>query len=169
VDGGRPRAPEAVKAAGRESGSGRPDDGHGAGPTHGNAGGLVIYAKSVRDTVDGGADAEPSAADALGLRFPRPDLVASAAALFERAQPWAHGRDRRGVEPESGRFRITVGPGVVRLAWTNPVRAEKASEQAVNRHRHDVAADVDGVKAGRDMPDPPETVVNNIAAATHAA
>jgi hypothetical protein len=28
-DGGRPRAPKAVKAAGRESGSGWPDDGHG--------------------------------------------------------------------------------------------------------------------------------------------
>ncbi|HYB38206.1 MAG TPA: hypothetical protein VEF72_22420, partial [Mycobacterium sp.] len=103
MDGGRPRAPEAVKAAGRESGSGRPDDGHGAGPTHANAGGLVICAKSVRDTVEGGVDAELLAADALRLRFPRPDLVASAAALFEPAEPWAHGRDPLGAEPESGR------------------------------------------------------------------
>jgi hypothetical protein len=55
-DGGRPRAPKAVKAAGRESGRGWPDDGHGAGPTHANAGGLVIYAKSVRAQV--GADAD---------------------------------------------------------------------------------------------------------------
>lgn len=31
VDGGRPRVPEAVKAAGHESGSGRLEDGHGAG------------------------------------------------------------------------------------------------------------------------------------------
>ena len=126
-DGGRPRAPKAVKAAGRESGRGRPEDGHGAGRSQGTAGGLVTYAKSVRDTVESGVDAELSAADALGLRFPSPDLVASAAALFEPAEPWAHGRDPLGAEPESGRFRITVGPGLVRLGWTNPVRAEKSS------------------------------------------
>ena len=102
VDGGRPRAPEAVKAAGRESGRGRPDDGHGAGPNQATAGGLVICAKSARDTVEGGVVAEPLAADALGLRFPSPDLVATAAALFEPTEPWAHGRDRQGVEPESG-------------------------------------------------------------------
>jgi hypothetical protein len=117
--------------------------------------GLVICAKSVRDTVSDGIDAELSAADALGLRFPSPDQVAAAAALFERAQPWAHGRDRLGVERESGQFRITVGPGVVRLSWTNPVRAEKASERAVNHHRLDVAAEVDRIKTGRDMRDPP--------------
>jgi hypothetical protein len=152
--GGRPRAPEAVKAAGRESGSGWPDDGHGASPSQATDGGLVICAKSVRDTVSDGGDAELSAADALRLRFPRPDVVASAAALFERAQPWAHRSDRLGVEPESGRFRITVGPGVVRLGWTSPVRAEKASERAVDRHRLDVAAEVNQFKAGRQMPDP---------------
>jgi hypothetical protein len=95
-----------------------------------------------------------SAADALGLRFPGPEFVASAAALFEQAQPWAHGRDRLGVEPESGRFRITVGPGVVRLSWKNPVRAEKASERAVNHHRLDVATEVDRIRAGRDTPNP---------------
>jgi hypothetical protein len=86
-DGGRPRAPKAVKAAGRESGSGWPDDGHGAGPSQATGAGLVIYAKSVRDAVEGGVDAELLAADALGLRFPGPGLVASAAALFDRAQP----------------------------------------------------------------------------------
>jgi len=50
VDGGRPRAPEAVRAAGRESGRGRPDDFHGAGLDEATTDGLVIYAKSVRDT-----------------------------------------------------------------------------------------------------------------------
>jgi hypothetical protein len=81
-------------------------------------------------------------------------MVASAAALFEPALPWASGRDRLGEEPESGRFRITIGPGVVRLEWTRPVRAEKASERAVDRHRLDVANEVDRLKAGRNMPDP---------------
>jgi len=89
------------------------------------------------------------------LRFPSPELVASAAALFEPTPPWAHGRDGLGMEPESGRFRITIGPGVVRLGWTNPVRAEKASQRVVNRHRLDVATEVDRIKAGRDMPDLP--------------
>ncbi|UQX10651.1 rolling circle replication-associated protein [Candidatus Mycobacterium methanotrophicum] len=45
---------------------------------------------------------------------------------------------RRGTEPESGRFRINVGPGVVRLGWTNPVRAEKTAERAVGHHHRDV-------------------------------
>ncbi|EIU07682.1 hypothetical protein MA5S0422_0562 [Mycobacteroides abscessus 5S-0422] len=66
-------------------------------------------------------------------------MVASAAALFEHAAPWAEGHDRLGTEPESGRFRITVGPGVIRLGWTNPVRREKASRQAMERHELDVA------------------------------
>lgn len=70
-------------------------------------------------------------------------MVASAAALFEPAAPWACGGDRLGVESESGRFRITVGPGVVRLRWASPVRAEKASEREVCRHRLDVAVEVD--------------------------
>ena len=155
ADAGRPRVPEAVKAAGRESGSGRSDGGSGVGRVPAGTNGLVICAKNVRDAVEGGVDAQLSAADALGLRFPGPDLVASATALFEQAQPWADGQDRLGVEPESGRFRITVGPGVVRLGWTNPVRAERASERTVNRHRLDVAAEVDRIKSGRDMPDPP--------------
>ncbi len=153
ADAGRPRVPEAAKAAGRESGSGRSDGGSGVGRVPAGTTGLVICAKSVRDSVGDGVNAELSAADALGLRFPSPDLVASAAARFERAQPWAHGRNRLGAEPESGQFRITIGPGVVRLGWTNPVRAEKASERAVKQHRLDVANQVDRVKAGRDMPD----------------
>ncbi len=153
ADAGRPRVPEAAKAAGRESGSGRSDGGSGVGRVPAGTNGLVICAKSVRDSVGDGVNAELSAADALGLRFPSPDLVASAAARFERAQPWAHGRNRLGAEPESGQFRITIGPGVVRLGWTNPVRAEKASERAVKQHRLDVANQVDRVKAGRDMPD----------------
>jgi len=169
ADAGRPRVPEAAKAAGRESGSGRSDGGSGVGRVPAGTNGLVICAKSVRDIVEGGADAELSAADALGLRFPRPDAVASAAALFERAQPWAHGRNRLRVEPESGRFRITVGPGVVRLGWTNPVRAAKASERAVSRHRLDVASEVDRIKAGRDMSDPPGRAITEWSRKSRAA
>ena len=117
--------------------------------------GLVICPKNVRGTVESADRADWSAADALGLRFPSPEMAASAAALFDQAEPWAVGRDLRGVELESGRFRITVGPGVVRLGWTKPVRAEKAAERAVDRHRLDVAAEVDRIKAGRDEAEPP--------------
>jgi hypothetical protein len=177
ADAGRPRVPEAAKAAGRESGSGRSDGGSGIGGVPAGTNGLVVCAKSVlvvcdksvRDTVDDGVDAELSAADALGLRFPSPDLVASAAALFERAQPWAHGRDRLGVGPESGRFRITIGPGVVRLGWTSPVRAEKASERVVKRHRLDVATEVDLVKPGRGIPDPPGRAITEWSGKSRAA
>jgi hypothetical protein len=161
--------PQSGTAGGRESGSGRPDDGHCAGPSQATRGGLVIYAKSVRDAVEGGVNAELVAADALGRGFPRSELVASAAALFERAQPWAHGPDCLGEKPDSGRFRITVGPGVVRLGWTNPVRAEKASERAVNRHRLDVAAEVDHIKAGRDMPNPPGRAITEWSRKSRAA
>ena len=87
---------------------------------------------------DGIATGELRAIDALRLRFPSPELVTAAAALFEPAAPWACGPDRHGVEPESGRFRISIGPGVVRLGWTNPVRVEKASERAVGHHQRDV-------------------------------
>jgi hypothetical protein len=96
-------------------------------------------------------------------------LVASAAALFEPAEPWAYGRDRLGVESESGRFRITVGPGVVRLGWTRPVRAEKASERAVDRHRLDVATEADRVKSGRDTPDPPGRTITGWSRKSRAA
>lgn len=169
ADAGRPRVPEAVKAAGRESDSGRSDGGGGVGRVPAGTNGLVICAKSVRDTVEGAVDAELLAADALGLRFPHPELVASAAALFERAQPWARRRDLVGVEPESGRFRITVGPGVVRLGWSNPVRAEKASERAVKHHRLDVAAETDRIKAGRDMSDPPGRAITEWSRKSRAA
>nr|WP_234806444.1 hypothetical protein [Mycolicibacter nonchromogenicus] len=82
-------------------------------------------------------------------------MVASAAGLFEPAAPWARGSDRLGVEPESGRIRITVGPGVVRLSWANPVRAERAAEHEVDRHRFDVAVEEDRIKSGRNEVDPP--------------
>lgn len=132
--------PEARRAAGHESGSGWPDNGHGAGHTTARSGGLVICAKNVR-TPDqpGSGDREWRVVDALGMRFPSPEMVGSAAALFDKALPWAAGWDRRGVEPESGRFRITVGPGVIRLGWTNPVRKEKSSQRAVERRELDVA------------------------------
>lgn len=169
ADAGRPRVPEAAKAAGRESDSGRSDGGSGGGRVPAGTNGLVICPKNVRDTVDDGADADFSAADALGLRFPSPVMVASAAALFEPAQPWASGRNRLGVEAESGRFRITIGPGVVRLSWTRPVRAEKASERAVDRHRLDVANDEDRLKAARDMPDAPRRTITEWSRKSRAA
>lgn len=169
ADAGRPRVPEAAKAAGRESGSGRSDGGSGVGRVPAGTSGLVICAKSVRDTVEGDAGAELLAADALGLRFPRPDLVAAAAALFEPAQPWAHGRARLDEEPESGRFRITIGPGVVRLSWTNPVRAEKSAERAVDRHELDVAIEEDRIKPGRDESDPPSRVITEWSRKSRAA
>jgi hypothetical protein len=169
ADAGRPRVPEAVKAAGRESGSGRSHGGSGVGRVPAGTNGLVICAKSVRDSAEGGVDAELSAADALGLGFPSPDLVASAAALFEPAQPWAHGQDRLGAEPESGRFRIIIGPGVVRLSWTSPVRAEKSSERAVNHHRLDVAAEEDRIKTGRDMSNPPGRAISEWSRKSRAA
>lgn len=136
---GRSRAPEAAPAAGRESDSGRPDVNRGTGLNPATAGGLVICAENVRAPfLDGIATGDLRAIDALGLRFPSPEMVTAAAAVFEPAAPWACGPGRRGTEPESGRFRITVGPGVVRLGWTNPVRAEKTAERAVNHHLRDV-------------------------------
>ncbi|OOK70388.1 hypothetical protein BZL30_6415 [Mycobacterium kansasii] len=128
--GGRSRAPEAARPQGaRATVFGRTST-EAPGPTPAPAGGLVICAENVRNLLaEGVADRELRAIDALGLRFPSPELVAAAAALFEPAEPWATGHQRRGTEPESGRFRITVGPGVVRLGWTNPVRAEKASQR----------------------------------------
>lgn len=169
ADAGRPRGPEAGTAAGRESGSGRSDGGSGVDRVPAGTNGLVICAKSVRDSAGGGVDAELSAADALGLRFPSSDLMASAAALFEPAQRWADGQDGLGVGPESGRFRITVGPGVVRLGWASPARAEKASERAVNRHRVDVAAEEDRIKTGRDRSNPSDRTITKWSRKSRAA
>jgi hypothetical protein len=136
---GRSRAPEAARPQGaRATVVGRTST---ETPvlTPAMDGGLVICAENVRDpTSDGIATGDLRAIDALGLRFPSPEMVTAAAALFEPAAPWACGPARRGTEPESGRFRITVGPGVVRLGWTNPVRAEKAAERAVGHHQRDI-------------------------------
>ena len=136
---GRSRAPEAARPQGaRATVVGRMSTG---APvlTPAMDGGLVICAENVRDPAnDGIATGDLRAIDALGLRFPSPEMVTAAAALFEPAAPWAYGPGHRGVEPESGRFRISIGPGVVRLGWTNPVRAEKAAERAVRHHQRDV-------------------------------
>lgn len=140
------------QAAGRDS---RPGGGSGGGRVPAGTPGLVICPKSVRDDAESGDDAVWSVVDALRLRFPSPEMVASAAGLFEPAAPWARGSDRLGVEPESGRIRITVGPGVVRLSWANPVRAERAAEHEVDRHRFDVAVEEDRIKSGRNEVDPP--------------
>jgi hypothetical protein len=124
---------------------------------------------SARPAEDG-VDAELLAANALRLRFLSADLVASAAALFER--PHSHARTRRnrlGMEPESGQFRITVGPGLVRLGWTSPVRAEKASERAVTRHRLDVAAQMDRIEASREISTPPGRAITEWSRKSRAA
>lgn len=132
----RCRAPEARRAVGRESAAVRQErtaDGQ-------SRAGLVICAKNVRNPEKpGSGDREWRATDALDMRFPSPEMVNAAAAMFDRAVPWASGRDRLRIEPESGRFRITVGPGVIRLGWTNPARKEKASLRSVERHELDVA------------------------------
>jgi hypothetical protein len=136
---GRSRAPEAARPqGGRATAVGRTaTEAPSLNPAA--AGGLVICAENVRNPLtDGVATGDLRAIDALGLRFPSPEMVTAAATLFEPAAPWASGPDRRGTEPESGRFHITVGPGVVRLGWTNPVRAEKAAERAVGHHQRDV-------------------------------
>jgi len=124
---GRSRAPEAARPQGaRATVVGRTPT-EAPGFSRAVDGGLVICAENVRDPLlDRIATGDVRAIDALGLRFPSPEMVTAAAALFVPAAPWALGPGRRGVEPESGRFRITVGPGVLRLGWTNPVRAEKS-------------------------------------------
>lgn len=136
---GRSRAPEAARPEGGRATA--VDRTSAEAPDHSRPpnDGLVICAKNVRNQLaEGIATDELRAIDALGLRFPSREMVTAAAALFDPAAPWACGAGRRGVEPESGRFRIVVGPGVVRLGWTNPVRTEKAAERTVSQHQRDV-------------------------------
>lgn len=136
---GRSRASEAARPqGGRATAVGRTStEAPSLNPA--TAGGLVICAENVRDLVaDRIATGELRAIDALGLRFPSPEMVTAAAARFEPAAPWACGPARHGIQPESGRFRISIGPGVVRLGWTNPVRVEKTAERAVGHHQRDV-------------------------------
>lgn len=136
---GRSRAPEAARPQGGRAPAVDRTSTEAPSLNLATAGGLVICAENVRESVgDEIAAGELRAIDALGLRFPSVEMVAAAAALFEPAPPWARGPGRRGVEPESGRFRISIGPGVVRLGWTNPVRAEKTAERAVSHHQRDV-------------------------------
>lgn len=136
---GRSRAPEAARPQGGRAPAVGCTSTEAPGLNPAAAGGLVICAENVRESVDDGiATGELRAIDALGLRFPSPEMVTAAAALFEPAAPWACGPERRSAEPESGRFRISIGPGVVRLGWTNPVRVEKTAERAVDHHQRDV-------------------------------
>ncbi len=125
----RPSRPQGARAAA----VGRRTDPAQASPPPQAAGLLYMCQKCPRPRSENIEGREWRATDALGLRFPSPALVTSAAALFERAEPWANGRTRLGVEPESGRFRITVGPGVVRLGWTKPrPRREKQPSEPSN-------------------------------------
>lgn len=136
-----PRAGQRSVSRSPERGGGSKSAELAASTAGSRAHGLVICAENVREPIDDGIAAEElRAIDALGVRFPNPEMVTAAAALFEPAAPWARGHGRRSTEPESGRFRITVGPGVVRLGWTNPVRAEKAAERTTARHAAEVDA-----------------------------
>ncbi|MGB3321234.1 MAG: hypothetical protein WBB05_01340 [Mycolicibacterium fortuitum] len=136
---GRSRAPEAARPQGATAAVVGRTSTEAPRLNPAAAGGLVICAKNVRDPIaDGTATADLRAIDALGLRFPSPEMVTAAAALFEPAAPWACGAALRGTEPESGQFRISIGPGVVQLGWTNPVRVEKTAERAVSHHQRDV-------------------------------
>ncbi len=103
--------------------------------------GLVRCAKNVHAQVNAVSGAgEPDPRAALRLRFPGMELVSPAAGLLEGREPWATGSARRGTEPEGGQFRVTVGPGVVQLSWTRPVRIEKTRErQATHGHAITVA------------------------------
>nr|WP_224148395.1 hypothetical protein [Mycobacterium avium] len=58
---------------------------------------------------------------------------------------------------------------MVRLGWTNPVRAEKASERAVKHHQVDVAAEKYRIKTGRDMADPPGRAITEWSRKSRAA
>ena len=148
--GGRSRAPEAARPQGVRAPAVGCTSTEAPGLNPAATGGLVICAENVRESVDDASAAgELRAIDALGLRFPTPEMVTEAAALFKPAAPWASGPGRRGVEPESGRFRISIGPGVVRLGWTNPVRAEKTAERSVSHHQRDV--DEAKFRVGRDL------------------
>ncbi|WP_230983389.1 rolling circle replication-associated protein [Mycolicibacterium senegalense] len=136
---GRSRAPEAARPQGGRAPAVGSTSTEASDLNPAAAGGLVICAENVRAPIsDGIAKGELRAIDALHLRFPTPEMVAAAAAMSEPVAPWASGCERRGVEPESGRFRVFIGPGVVRLGWTNPVRAEKAAERGLAHHQRDV-------------------------------
>ena len=103
--------------------------------------GLVMCAKSRRTQVADVSGEQLRAEDALGPRFPGVELVAPAAALFERPEQCADGSGLRGVQPEGGQFRLLIAPGLVQLGWTRPVRIEKSSERAATHtHRLNVAA-----------------------------
>lgn len=94
---------------------------------------------------------------ALGMsaRFPTTDMLYAAAALFTPAElgferrsesdgdgwRWRAGSMARGYEADGAgpRCAVTVGPGVVRLAVSDPVRRNRALNREPARRRHDVA------------------------------
>jgi hypothetical protein len=63
-------------------------------------------------------------------RFPSPDLVAAAAAMFPQRLPWGG--------HEGPRPLVTVGPGVISVGWPDVSRAERSAERAEDRRRTDV-------------------------------
>jgi hypothetical protein len=75
----------AVKAAGRESGRGRPDDGHGAGPSQATAGRACYISQKCQRHIPKVSATPPKASMRscrprmpIGPRFPSPHSVASA-------------------------------------------------------------------------------------------
>lgn len=113
------------------AGAGREADGADAAGT-----GLVICAKNVRTAVDGEAD--DHLGDVIRLTFPSSGEVATTAALFLSATPWARGKGLRGEQPEGLICRVHIGPGVVQLSSQNPVRAARAAEREIRQHELDV-------------------------------
>lgn len=108
----------------------------------GPAPGLVICAKSRRTQVADVSGEQLRAGDALAPRFPGVEMVAPAAAVFERPKQWADGSGLRGLQPEGGRFHLFIAPGLVQLGWTRPVRIEKSCEgAATHTHWLNVAAE----------------------------
>ena len=86
---GRSRAPEAARPQGGRAPAVGCTSTEAPGLNPAAAGGLVICAENVRQSVDDGiAAGELRAIDALGLRFPSPEMVTAAAALFEPEAPW---------------------------------------------------------------------------------
>ena len=123
------RAQRGSESGGRR----RTQDSAGAGALP--ADGLVICAKSRRAGQAADLAADPAGA-VLGLwssGFPSTELVSAAAGMFERYPV------RPGDLREDGRsFRVTVAPGVVALSQRDPVRAERAAERTLERHRREV-------------------------------
>lgn len=107
------------------------------GPEGGEAAGLVLSDISARP------------GDLWTPRFPSPDLVQAAAAMFtSTATPGASKSAgsgaalaaRRWEQQEGPRWRISIAPGVIQIGQRDPARHDRTEER--RRHAHQVAVDV---------------------------